>query len=471
MVWNPLLDIKSMGGFMKKTIIIDPVTRISGFLDISTEVEDDIVINAKTSGYLFRGFEKILKGRAPFDAIYITQRICGICSTSHALASTLALEDILKITPNINDLYIRDLMHGFEFLQNHLRQFYFFTVPDYVLLPDISPISPQEYNDYRLNDLQTKKVEKNYVSSIEYSRLAHEGLAVIGGKAPHSHGIFVGGVTINIDAYKLEKIKSILGKIKNFASNFMMEDINIISNCYSDYFEKGKSYNNYLSYGLFDKYEDPLIRYVEPGIMMGGKRYSMDYSKITENIYHSWYKSEVNEDKPGDDKLEQVDLKKIDAYSFVKAPRYNGFPMEGGPLARLMLSGEYTRGNSCMDRNVARVMETKKIIDIMENITRKIEVIGNNQRVFSTPDGASGTGLTDTIRGPLGHWVKIENKVIKNYDIITPTGWNLSPIDENMQHGPAEKALIGTRLGNVKYPVELGRIVRSFDPCISCATH
>jgi hydrogenase large subunit len=456
---------------MKKTIIIDPVTRISGFLEITTEAQDNIVTNARTSGLLFRGFEKMLKGRSPFDAIYFTERICGICSTSHSIASSLALESILNIKPNINDLYLRDLIHCFEFLQNHLRQFYFFTLPDYVKLLDVNPISPQENDDFRLPEAETKRIAENYASNVEYGRLAHEGLAVLGGKAPHNHGIFVGGVTVNLDSYKLEKIKSITAKIKDFVNNYMMEDINVISTYYSDYFEIGKSYNNYLTYGLFNYYNDPLIKYVEPGVMVDGNRYTLDATRITENIHSSWYKSDVPLQVPGDETIPEVDLNNVDGYSFIKAPRYNGLPMEGGPLARLMITGEYIRGNSCMDRNVARVLEAKKILDIMGNILKKVEVGESNQRVYSIPEGAYGIGLVDTIRGALGHWVHIENKVIKNYDIITPTGWNLSPVDPRGFHGPAEKALIGTRIENNKSNIALGRIVRSFDPCISCATH
>lgn len=448
---------------MKKTITIDPVTRISGFLEINTEVEDNIVTNAKTSGLLFRGFERMLKGRSPFDAVYFTERICGICSTSHAVASSLALEEALKISVDINDLYLRDLIHGFEFIQNHLRQFYLFTVPDYVKLPEISPISPQQYDDYRLSDSLTRRINENYIKNMECSRLAHEGLAVLGGKAPHNHGIFPGGVTVNIDPYKLEKIKSIIAKIRDFIDEAMIEDMNSIAKAYPDYFDKGKSYSNFMSFGLFNSYEDPEISYVKPGVIIGGKKQRLETDSILEDIRYSWY-----EDK---DNGETVELKKPEAYTFIKAARYKGLPMEGGPLARLMLTGEYTKGNSCMDRNVARVLETQKIIRIMENITRKIELKKSHQRAYSIPDSAFGAGLTDTIRGTLGHWILIEGKVIKNYNIITPTGWNLSPVDERGVHGPAEKALIGTRLKNSNNTPELGRIIRSFDPCISCATH
>ncbi|MDF2884720.1 MAG: periplasmic [NiFeSe] hydrogenase large subunit [Clostridiaceae bacterium] len=456
---------------MKKIIRIDPVTRVSGFLEINTEVENKIVTNAKTSGLLFRGFEKMLKGRPPLDAVYFTERICGICSTSHAAASSLALQDALKITVNTNDLYLRDLIHGFEFLQNHLRQFYFFTVPDYVKLPNVSPISPEQYNDYRLPESLNKSIEENYIKNIEFSRLAHEGLAVLGGKAPHNHGIFPGGVTVNIDSYKLEKVKSIISKIKEFVNTSMVKDIGIISKYYEDYFQKGQSYSNYMSFGLFNDYTDSEISYVKPAVLIGGKKQSIDTDNITENIAYSWFASDTDTKRPGTEAVEEVDLKKTKAYTFIKAPRYNGLPMEGGPLARLMITGEYTRGSSCMDRNVARVMETQKVINIMENLTKRVQLMKSSQRVYRIPDSATGVGLIDTIRGTLGHWLQIENKVIKHYNIITPTGWNLSPEDENEVHGPAERALIGTTLSSDENAPELGRIIRSFDPCISCATH
>ena len=456
---------------MSKIIKIDPVTRISGFLEIKAEVDKDTIIRADTSGLLYRGFEKMLQGRAPLDAVYFTERICGICSTSHAEASSLALEDALKINIDINDSYLRDLIHGFEFLQNHLRQFYFFTVPSYVRMPDIKPLFPQQYSDYRISDVLSKKIVEHYNDNIKYSTLTHEALAVLGGKAPHNHGAFVGGVTVNIDAYKLQKIKSILLQLKDFINSSMLEDMEVISRYYLDYFQKGISYPNFMSYGIFDRYNDPEIDYVRPGVMISGKKYSFDANKITESVKYSWYIRNEVMNKPSSGSAETVDITKPDAYSFIKTPRYDGLPMEVGPLARMMLTGEYTNGNSCMDRNIARVLETKKIVEIMNNITNRIEIKKSKQKNYDIPDKAFGMGLTDTIRGALGHWIQIENKVIKNYDIITPTVWNVSPKDINGLPGVGEKALIGTKINNIDQPVEIGRIIRSFDPCISCATH
>ncbi len=436
---------------MKKTITIDPITRISGFLETKVEVEQNIIIDAETSGLLFRGFEKMLKSRQPLDAIYFTERICGICSTAHAMASTLALEDALKVNVSVNDMYVRDLMHGFEFIQNHLRQFYNLTMPSYVRMPDISPLYSEQYSDYRLSEAENKKLSDHYIESIKYSRLAHEGLAVLGGKAPHSHGIFVGGVTVNIDSYKLVKVQSIIAKLKEFISNIMMEDIKIISKYYFDYFKMGKTYNNFMSYGVFDHYVDPEISYVKPGVLINGKKQNFDSSKITENILYSWYVSNKQNENPVENNIDEIDLDKKERRAG-KYYLYNG-------------------GSSCMDRNVARVLEAKKIIKIMEGLSKRIKLLPNNQKVYSIPNESFGAGLIDTTRGALGHWVKIENKLIKYYNIITPTVWNMSPKDKNGKFGIGEKALVGTKIRNIKEPIEVGRILRSFDPCVSCATH
>ena len=451
---------------MGKTITIDPVTRISGFLEIKAEVEGNTIAKANASGLLFRGFEKMLKGRSPLDSIYFTERICGICSTAHSMASTLALEDALKVTISLNDNYIRDIMHGFEFVQNHLRHFYLLSMPSYVKISSIKLIEEQQYTDYRLPEKINKKIEEDYVKSIELSRLAHEGLAILGGKAPHNHGIFVGGVTVNIDAYKLEKIKSIIKNISSFVITTMKEDVEIISKYYPDYFKKGESYPNFMTFGVFNKYEDSDITYVKSGVIKDNIKYSLEPDKITEQIHYSWYKKDA-----GLEELQEVDLTKTDAYSFIKAPRYLGVPMEVGPLARLIVSGEYTNGHSCMDRNIARVLETEKILGIMKKITERIEIKPNNQRVYDIPEKAYGVGLTDTTRGALGHWIEIDKNVINHYNIITPTVWNLSPKDASNIPGTIERALIGTKLNNIKEPIEIGRIVRSFDPCVSCATH
>mgnify|MGYP006282661101 CR=1 FL=1 len=455
---------------MGNIITINPITRISGFLEIQVEVEKNKIIDAKSSGMLFRGFEKMLKGRPPLDAIYFTERICGICSTAHSMASTLALENILDITPNENDKMIRDFMHGCEFIQNHLRHFYQYTLPDFVYGPEIQPLYGENHDDYRLPEKLNMKLSKHYIESIEYSRLAHEMLAVLGGKAPHNHGIFVGGVTVNLDASKFIKVKSILRSIKEFVINRMIPDVHTISEYYQDYFHNGEGYKNLMSYGVFDNYTEKDLFYVAPQILISGQKQEFNPDKITENIYRAWYEANKVEQRPFDPTVDE-NVYKEEAYSWIKAPRYEGYPMEVGPLARMYLSGRYTRGISTMDRTIARVLEVKKIIEIMEGLLNRLELSPTQQDRYEFPQQARGKGLIDTTRGGLGHWVSIDNQGIKNYGIITPTTWNLSPGDSRGIKGVIEKALIGTTIKDIKNPVEIGRIVRSFDPCVSCATH
>jgi hydrogenase large subunit len=455
---------------MSQTILVNPITRISGFMEIEVQVENNKVVDAKSSGLLFRGFENMLIGREPFDAIYFTQRICGICSTAHSVVSTLALEDALKIYPKENDKMLRDIIHGFEFIQNHIRHFYLYTLPDFAITPDIQPVYSNGNYDLRLPEELNKKMSQDYLKAIEYSRLAHQGLAVLGGKAPHNHGIFVGGVTERMDASRLTHLKAITSEIKDFISNLMLEDVNIIADYYKDYYAMGKGYGNLMTYGVYDTYKDKDISYVNPGVLIDGNIDKFNSSKIAENIYNSWYNGEVQQSDPFKAETD-ADLDKIQAYSWVKAPRYEGNAVEVGPLARMILSGNYKNSISMMDRTVARVLEAKKIIEIIEALLDRVSFEDIGQSAYEIPNTARGGGLQDTTRGALAHWISIENKKISHYNIITPSAWNCSPTDSKGVKGVIEEALIGTEIKNPQQPVEVGRIVRSFDPCISCATH
>lgn len=442
-------------------IIIDPITRISGYLEIRTEVENNTITSAQSRGLLYRGFEKMLRGRHPLDAIYFTERICGICSAAHAYASTLALDDALQTPTTRNDRYLRDIIHGFEYIQNHIRHFYLMMLPSFAKISKPMVANVTQYNEYRLPEDVTKRLEDHYELAIEYSMLAHEGQAVIGGKAPHTHGIFIGGVTCELTSFKMDQMQAIINRLITFISTIMIEDTMTIARYYPDYYKMGFSYPNFMSYGVFD-YPDQDISYVYPGIMVEKNHYDFDPQQINQQVQYAWYRN----DNPQD-----ADMDKPGAYTFIKAPRYSGMAMEVGPLARMLISGNYTGGNSCMDRIVARTLEADKIIHIMNNLMKRIRLLPNNQRAIAMPDEATGMGLIDTTRGSLGHWVSIKDKVIDHYLTITPSNWNLSPKDGEGVPGVIEKSLLGTYIPNVNSPVEIGRIVRSFDPCVSCATH
>ncbi len=455
---------------MSKKIVINPVTRISGFMEIQADIENNQVIDAKTKGLLFRGFEKMLSGRSPFDAVYFTQRICGICSTAHSMASSLALEDAIGIVPSEQGRYLRDIIHGCEFLQNHIRHFYQYTIPDFVKLPEDYPLFKCKHTDFRLPKEKNDRLVKDYFDSLDISRRAHEMLAVLGGKVPHNHGVFIGGISTQATTDKIIKLKSILHSIYQFINNRMLPDVYTISEYYKDYFAVGRGYGNLLSFGCFNGYKNLGTLYVNPLVYTDGRTSVFNPDNITEEIDYAWYKERENADKPFETDPE-ADMSKHQAYSWIKAPRYNNLPFETGPLARQWLSGEYRNGISTMDRTIARVLEARKIAIVMNTLLENLIPGLSVQKEYSIPETATGKGLIDTTRGSLGHWLKISGKVISFYQIITPSAWNLSTRDSYKLRGTAEQALVGTTIQTLEEPVELGRIIRSFDPCVSCATH
>ena len=454
------------------SITIDPMTRVSGLLGIEVKIENGKIVDAIARGNQFRGFERMFQGRDPLDIIWLAPRICGICSTHHAYAATLAMEDAFKVKPSENGKIARDIINGFEFLQNHMRQIYLLAMPDYVEIINLNPmtknISSKEA-DYRIPMDLTMKINKDLQEAITCSRLAHRAIAIMAGKVPHGHGIFVGGITTTIGVQQLEGITYTVQVIKKFIEEKLIEDIYIVSKYYDDYFYKGKGYGNFIDGGVFADYEPP-IRYSLPGVLIDGQKQSLDVKNITENIYSSWLESADNVD-PGISQPPMPNPYKKGAYTWVEAPRYKGYALEGGPLARMTMNGYYTRGISTMDRLIARVLEAKKICESIEGAINLLKLGQPYQEKWTVPNEGSGIGIIGASRGILGHWVNIADKKVENYTLIPPSSWNLSPIDDKNVHGPVEKALIGTEVANIQSPVEIGRIVRSFDPCLNCAAH
>lgn len=444
---------------MPEKITINPVTRISGFMEIEADIENHIIVDAKTKGLMFRGFEKMLIGRAPFDAIYFTQRICGICSTAHSVTSSLALENAMNFVPSEQGRYLRDIVHGCEFLQNHLRHFYQYTLPDFVKLPENYPLFKTDHNDYRLPKGLNDKMVEDYFASLEFSRQAHQMLAILGGKAPHNHGVFIGGITAQMTIDKMIGITSILDGIEKFINDKMIPDVFKIGEYYSEYYHIGRGYGNLLSYGCFDNYKELGTLYVNPLVYSNNTITAFHPDEITQQNTYAWY-----------DENNEPDIHKQQAYSWIKAPRYNNLPYEVGPLARQWLCGDYRNGISVMDRTIARVLEARKIAGIMKTLLENLILGVSVQEEYTVPEKSMGSGLVDTTRGALGHWIVIENSKIAFYQIITPSAWNLSTQTETMK-GTGEQALIGAPVKDINSPVEIGRIIRSYDPCVSCATH
>jgi len=319
-----------------KKIVLGPFTRANNSCMVEVTVENKKVVDAKCCGTFFRGFELILQGRDPRDAGYLTERICGICSSVHGTAAAYALEDAAGIRPPANGNLLRNLILGADFLQNHIRHIYLFSFVDYLKLPEKGPYPFRgSYNvDKRFPSQINDTIFGHLIQSIEISRQAHEMVTLLGGKAPFSQGILAGGSTVPPTADVVMNFRSKLEKINHFVQNIMLPDIDILAEVYRDYYKIGRGKTNLLEYGLFPKGEKDNARHFPGGAVIDGRLQTVDIDVIKEHLSRSWYSgdSEVQHPSGGQTVINRA---KEGAYSWVKAPRYNGLAMEGGPLARL----------------------------------------------------------------------------------------------------------------------------------------
>ncbi len=500
-------------------IIIDPVTRIEGHLKISAVTEDGVVKEARCSGMMFRGLEVILRGRDPRDAQRITQRICGVCPTAHATASSLALDDAFGVADRIpdNGRVIRNLIFGSNYVQSHILHFYHLAALDYVDVAaasdysgsdprlrqvaafiargSLAPFFPRYEGDYRLPKAVNQAAVSHYVEALDKRREAQEMLAIFGGKMPHSMGIFPGGALEKVSVSKIAEFRWRLERLRDFIDNIYIPDVLAVAGAYPDYFQIGQGCGRYLAYGNWDLDSEPDLtkrKRLQPHGTLDGATLShspLEPSRITEDVQHSWYKSRSH--LPPSDGQTEVDPMKPGAYSFLKAPRYDGDAYEVGPLARVLVA--YVTGDSTtrklvdgalaalragvpalfsvLGRHAARALECKIVADAMADWLLELRPGEPSCAVYDLPESGSGMGLTEGPRGALGHWIAIENGVISNYQAVVPTTWNCSPRDDGGQPGACEQALEGTKVKDAENPFELVRIVRSFDPCIACAVH
>lgn len=455
-------------------IIVDPVTRIEGHLMIEVDVDEGKVIDARSSGTLFRGIELILQNHDPRDAQEIVQRICGVCPVGHATASAFALDEAFGIKPPKNGRILRNLLLGANYIQSDILHFYHLAALDYVKAPEtILPLVPRYEGDYRLPDNVNAAAVEHYLQALEMRKKAHEMLAIFGGRAPAPRSIVPGGVTEVVDAEKIMHFKYRLAELISFIDNVYVPDVLAIADVYSDWLEIGRGCKNMLAYGSFP--DDQGAMFIPPGTYIDGQDGSFDPDLITEEVKYSWYSDDI--DKSPAEAVITPEPEKKGAYTWMKAPRYNGKVMEVGPLARMWVAKDPTirglgeKAFSVMGRHAARALEVQKIAHAMDKWVMQLKPGEPTCVPHELPKNATGVGLTDAVRGALGHWIKIEAGRVAKYNCVVPTTWNAGPRDEKNQAGPIEQALIGTQVKDANNPIELVRIVRSFDPCIACAVH
>jgi len=569
-----------------KRVVVDPVCRIEGHLRVEVNLDSNNVIrNAVSTGTMWRGLEVILKGRDPRDAWAFTERICGVCTGTHALTSVRAVEDALAIQIPENANTIRNLMQLNLYIHDHLVHFYHLHALDWVDVVSALKADPkktselaQSISDWPLSspgyfrDVQNrlkKFVESgqlgpftngywgspayklppeanlmavtHYLEALDFQKEIVKIHTIFGGKNPHPNWL-VGGVpcAININdtgavgAINMERlnyVKDIIDRSREFVEKVYIPDLLAIASFYKGWlYGGGLSSKNIMSYGDIpnkaNDYTAPNLLLPRGAIINGdlGKVNEIDLrnpDEIQEFVSHSWYKyqdetkglhpwdgvTEPNYHPEGPNfkgtrtKIENLD--ESAKYSWIKAPRWKGNAMEVGCLSRMVLGyvqpKQYpfiketidsvlhkldvpvTALFSTLGRTAARGIETlycaqlqsEQFDKLIANLKAGDSSTANVEKWEPSkwPKEAKGVGFTEAPRGSLGHWVKIKDTKIENYQCVVPTTWNGSPRDPKGQIGAFEASLMDTPLAKADQPLEILRTLHSFDPCLACSTH
>lgn len=551
-------------------VVVDPVTRIEGHLRIEAEVDGGKVDDAWSSSTMFRGIEIILKGRDPRDAWAFTQRICGVCTTVHAIASIRAVEHAIGAVPPPNARLLRNLIIAAQCVHDHVIHFYHLHALDWVditsglkadpaktasLAQSISdwPLSSAKYfagvqqrlqsfvqrghlgpfanaywghPAYRMPPEANLMATAHYLEALDWQRRFIKIHAILGGKNPHLQSFLVGGMATPVDpdsqnalnADTIASLTKLIAEGRDFVKQVYLPDVLAVASFYKDWASIGSGVGNYLVYGDYpeDDSENPRL-FLPSGIIHARDLTNigpLDQRRITEQVAHSWYeyaggngqalhpfKGETNPHYTGPNPpYERLDL--AQKYSWIKSPRYDGEPMEVGPLARMLVA--YAKGDpagvkklidkslatlgvgpsalfSTLGRVAARAVETQIVVEKMgdwvnalgENMARRDYRIQDNAKwePASWPADCYGAGFHEAPRGALGHWVHISNGAIVNYQCVVPSTWNAGPRDASGKRGPYEAALVGTPIAKPDQPLEILRTVHSFDPCLACGVH
>lgn len=471
------------------TIAIDPVTRIEGHLKAAVVVEGGKVVDAHLTGGMYRGFETILKGRDPRDASQITQRICGVCPVSHALAASIALENAARIKPPRNGRLTRNLMQGGNYLQSHILSFYHLAGQDFIQGPDAAPFVPRYGSpDLRLDAATNAVGLDQYLEALGVRRTCHEMVALFGGRMPHVQGILAGGTAAKPTRDQIVDYAARFKGVRAFVEEKYLPLVYLVASQYKDLCAVAPGYSSALCMGVFPLDDEGKEHIFSSGVYYAGQNHPFDPMKVVEYVKYSWF----TDNTTGRNFTEGetvVDLHKEGAYSFSKAPRYDGHAVEVGPHARMWINNtelspigkklakdmfgvdattirDLGEGFifSIMGRHLARAEEAYVIAKNVERWLTEVEPDGDTYTPFEVPKSAEGFACTEAPRGSLLHYMKIRGGKIENYQILPATLWNCCPRDDMGQRGPVEQALIGVPVPDGTSPVNVGRLIRAFDP-------
>jgi hydrogenase large subunit len=378
---------------------------------------------------------------------------------------------------------------------------------------------------YKLPPEANLMAAAHYLEALDWQREFIKFHAVLGGKNPHPQTYLVGGMAIPMNTSgnigvtpgAIAQLKTLSDQALAFVNQVYIPDLLTIASFYKDWGSIGAGHGNYLAYGDWPAKTGSsyawgdlwLPRGIVVNKNLAAPPQILDHALIREQVTRSWYNGTTplhpwaGETQPNysgpTPPFEHLNLDQ--KYSWLKTPRYNGLPMEVGPLARMVVA--YAAGHaqvrqevdkvltalnlgpqalfSTLGRVAARGIETLLLArqmplwldELQANLTGGNLTIhdGTKWDPATWPAECQGWGATEAPRGALGHWIRIKNKQIENYQAVVATTWNGSPRDGQGQRGIFEEALLNTPVADPARPLEILRTIHSFDPCMACAVH
>lgn len=501
-------------------IDLGPVTRLEGHLNVKTTITDNVIEDARCVGEMFRGFEVILRGRDPLDAQQITQRICGVCPYAHAIASSYAQENAYGMQVTANGRILHNLINGANHLYDYLLHFYQLSALDFVDVTAILQYTGKDADLVKVRDwvkaelasgkpypaapflprLSGRYIEdtevnigalKHYLESMEIQKKANRASAIFGGKFPHATAIFPGGCSGVPDIDLIASYQALIIEVRDFIHKKYIPDLVAVAQTFPEYWDIGRSKGGFLSFGLLPlSPQADSKRLLAPGVLLDGAVAPVRLESITEDVRYAKYSSPSGLAVKDGDLVPEPD--KNGAYSWAKAPRYNGRMVEVGPAARVLV--DYQQGNnaelvklvdhfaglagitagqlnSVLGRHLSRAICSAVIADFLLTESERLDPGQPGGTEIVIPATGEGYGTTEASRGALLHYIRLKDHKVEKYECVVPTTWNCSPRDDRDTPGALESALIGTRVEKPEEQIEAVRIVHSFDPCLACAVH
>ncbi len=476
--------------------ILGPFNRVEGDLEVHIEVTQQRITQARVNAPLFRGYERILQGKDPLDALVYTPRICGICSISQSVAAAQAIAQAQGIQPTPNGLLATNLILACENLADHLSHFYLFFMPDFA----------RDFYQHKpwFKTIQSRFKAQTGTASGDALPARAEFLNITGllaGKWPHSLAIQPGGTTKALESQQHIHLHTLLQSFRTFLEHTLFgttlehianlqteDDLNslIEHHPHADFSQflnlakdlklnhLGRANDQFMSYGAYPQTQGHLFK---AGIWQQTLS-PLNPELITEDHHHSWLNTSSQPQHPYQGST-LAGTDESEGYSWCKAPRLDGKVMEVGAIARQMVNGHplihnlvQQHGANVHTRVIARLLELALVLPVMQQWSNQFCPKSAYCHTQNIPDDAQGSGLVEAARGSLGHWIKIKNGRLLNYQIIAPTTWNFSPRDTQQQAGALEQALQNTSFeSDAQANILIQHIIRSFDPCMVCTVH